>query len=112
MRLLKIDLKECFQLLASSLEKISISRVNLINVPFANDCIGTLSLRGTGEILDLIKAQPDICRGLITKIEFSFVYDDQTRHASLTNQGALICDDSVAANITPIIYKKLSLLVS
>lgn len=109
---LKVNLRNGVQLLSDILEKVTITRVNLGNVPFQDGSVGTISLRGSGDLLNLISNHPEVSQGLVTKLDFSFDLENMQRKASLTNQGTLTCDDSISETIKPIIHNVLTSLIS
>lgn len=99
---LKIRLKEGISHLFTLLEEAAINRVNLINIPFNNGNVGTLNLRGSGDLLSLISNHAEVSRGSVTKVDLTFKHEQDRRKMSLTSLGTLECDKQVSSFIRPI----------
>lgn len=109
---LSANLKKAIELLCQNLNGVQLKKLSVINVPFEKGNVGTVTLRGADDLFKLINNHPEISKGKITKVEFTFFHDELIKSASLSHQGVLVCDESVAKHLKTVFYDILTKLIS
>lgn len=106
-----INLLQWMNCISPTLKKLVLKKLDVTQLQINKDIIGTLTLRGTGDILNELERLPNSGSAKITRAEFSYSTEFGVGIATITNRGiAKMHSPFTDQNLFPVLSKTINSL--